>query len=75
MNTKNPIRYYLAQSMRKNGKLILLATVGVLAVGLILAIGRTIPPIDNLLSEELSFLLVANIALKIILIMRAYLFR
>jgi hypothetical protein len=51
--------------MRKNGKLILLATVGVLAVGLILAIGRIIPPINNLLSEELSVLLVANIALKV----------
>jgi len=60
----SPIKHYLAQSIRTNGKWVLVAWVGVLVSGLILVLGRLLPPIQNLLSEVILGGLVVNIPLK-----------
>jgi len=65
MNIKNPIKHYLVQSLRKNGKWILVAWIGVLIVGLILATIRVFPPITNLFSEHILGEFVVDIPLKL----------
>ena len=64
MNTTNPIKHYFAQSVRTNGKWVLIAWVGVLIFGLILATARVLPPIQNLFSEHMLGEFVVDLPVK-----------
>jgi len=64
MDTKNPIRHYLAQSVRTNGKLIFIAFVLILIGGIILATIRVLPPIVNMFSEHMLGEFVVDLPLK-----------
>lgn len=60
----NPIKRYLAQSVRTNRKRIVFAWIGVLIFGLLLVIGRVIPPIASLFSEHMLGEFVVDLPLK-----------
>jgi len=64
MNTTNPIKHYLAQTVRTNGKWVLIAWSGVLVFGLILATARVLPPIQNLFSEHILGEFVVDLPVK-----------
>jgi hypothetical protein len=60
----NSIKHYLAQSVRTNGKWILIGWVGVLVFGLVLVLGRLLAPIQSIFSEHILSEFVVDIPLK-----------
>jgi len=64
MIAKDPIKYYLIQSVKMNGRHILIALIGTLAFGLILATTRVFPPIANLFSEHMLGEFVVDLPVK-----------
>jgi len=60
MNTKNPIKSYLAQSVRTNGRLVLLVLLGILVVGVAISLVGLIPE-----HRELVSLVIFNLPAKI----------
>ena len=67
MNTKNPIKNYLMQSVRTNGKTVLLALFSLLIVWVAVAIMRTIPAVTNLISERLLREFVVDLPVKFLI--------
>jgi len=65
MKTKSPIKYYLAQSVRTNGKYALLAWVGTLVLCLILVTIRVLPPVYNLIPFLADDIFVFNVPPKL----------
>ena len=64
MNIKNPIKHYLTQCVRTNGKQLFFAWIGVLIFGLLLVIGRVIHPITRIFSEHILSEFVIDLPLK-----------
>ena len=64
MNTKNPIKHYLSQSVRTNRKWVFFAWISILAFGLILATIRVLPPIASLFSEHILGEFVVDLPVK-----------
>jgi len=60
MNTKNPTKSYLAQSVRTNGKLVLLVLLGILAAGVGATLVGIIPE-----HRELASIIISDLPAKI----------
>jgi len=67
VNTKTPIKNYLMQSVRTNGKTVLLALFALLIVWVAVAIMRTIPAVTNLISERLLREFVVDLPVKFLI--------
>ncbi|MCL2569394.1 MAG: hypothetical protein FWE12_08245 [Oscillospiraceae bacterium] len=72
MNTKKPIKNYLMQSVRTNGKTVLLALFALLIVWVAVAIMRTIPAVTNVISERWLRELVVDLPVKFIIAVVPY---
>jgi len=67
VNTKNSIKNYLMQSVRTNGKIVLLALFALLVVWVAVAIMRTIPAVTNVISERLLREFVVDLPVKFVI--------
>ena len=67
MNTKNPIKNYLMQSARTNGKTVLLALFALLVVWVAVAILRTIPAVTDIISERMLREFVVDLPVKFLI--------
>jgi len=65
MNTKNPIKHYLAQSVSINWKLVLLILFIILIAGVIAVILRNFSAIAGVLSEHISSEVVVDLPVKL----------
>jgi hypothetical protein len=67
MTTKTPIKNYLIQSVRTNGKTVLLALFALLIVWVAVAILRTVPAVTNVISERLLREFVVDLPVKFVI--------
>ncbi|MCL2171127.1 MAG: ABC-2 transporter permease [Defluviitaleaceae bacterium] len=72
MNTKNPIKNYLIQSVRTNGKIVLLALFALLVVWVAVAILRTVPAVTDVISERLLREFIVDLPVKFVVALLPY---
>jgi hypothetical protein len=65
MSPKNPVKSYLALSVRRNGKSILITQLGILVIGIILVASRIIPAMEDIFSDHLLREFVVDLPVKI----------